>query len=138
MEQVELVFLSKDEVKRIHAETLPQSGTADDGRLDGAVNRVMNLHHYHEINDIYTLAAMYLIGVAKAHAFHDGNKRTAFQAASIFLMMNGSELSSSLSLVKLTVFAAMGAASLEETTFALKILSDYDNDLLNDYEEEYL
>ncbi|MDS7903853.1 type II toxin-antitoxin system death-on-curing family toxin, partial [Klebsiella michiganensis] len=95
-------------------------------------------HYYEGVDDIYALAAMYLIGIAKAHAFHDGNKRTAFQAASIFLMMNGSELSGSLLLVKLTVFAAMGAASLEETTFALKLLSDYGNDLINDYEEDYL
>ncbi|WP_370607693.1 type II toxin-antitoxin system death-on-curing family toxin [Citrobacter meridianamericanus] len=135
---MDLVFLSNEEVQRIHAETLPQSGTANTGLLDGALNRVQTLHYYEGIDDIYALAAMYLIGIAKAHAFHDGNKRTAFQAASIFLMMNGSELSSSLLLVKLTVFAAMGAASLEETTFALKLLSDYGNELINDYEEDYL
>jgi death-on-curing protein len=135
---MDLVFLSKDEVERIHAETLPQSGNANAGLLEGALNRVQNLHFYEGVHDIYTLAAMYLIGIAKAHAFHDGNKRTAFQAASIFLMMNGSELSRSLLLVKLTVFAAMGAASLEEITFSLKLLSDCGNDLINDYEEDYI
>lgn len=135
---MDLVFLSKEEVERIHAETLPQSGSANTDLLEGALNRVQTLHHYEGVDDIHALAAMYLIGIAKAHAFHDGNKRTAFQASSIFLMMNGSELSASLLLVKLTVFAAMGAASLEETTFALKLLSDYGNDLINDYEEDYL
>lgn len=135
---MDLVFLSREEVERIHAETLPQSGNANTALLEGALNRVQTLHHYEGVGDIYALAAMYLIGIAKAHAFHDGNKRTAFQAASIFLMMNGSELSSSLLLVKLTVFAAMGAASLEETTFALKLLSDYGNELINDYDEDYL
>ncbi|WP_407254200.1 type II toxin-antitoxin system death-on-curing family toxin [Klebsiella michiganensis] len=134
---MDLVFLSTGEVERIHAETLPQSGSANAGLLEGALNRIQNLHYYEGVDDIYALAAMYLIGIAKAHAFHDGNKRTAFQAASIFLM-NGSELSGSLLLVKLTVFAAMGAASPEETTFALKLLSDYGNDLINDYEEDYL
>ncbi|WP_048795191.1 MULTISPECIES: type II toxin-antitoxin system death-on-curing family toxin [Serratia] len=133
-----LVFLSSDEVQRIHAETLPQSGNANRALLDGALSRVQNLHYYEGVDDIYALAAMYLIGIAKAHAFHDGNKRTAFQASSIFLMMNGSELSNSLLLVKLTVFAAMGSASLEETTFSLKLLSDYGNHLINDYNDDYL
>ena len=135
---MDIVFFSKEQVERIHAETLPQSGNANDGLLEGALNRVRTLHYYEGVDDIHALAAMYLIGIAKAHAFHDGNKRTAFQAASIFLMMNSSELSNSLLLVKLTVFSAMGIATLEEVTFALKLLSDYGNELISDYEEDYI
>lgn len=131
-------FLSVDEVERIHAATLSQGGKANSALLEGALSRVHNLYHYEDVKDIHALAAMYLIGIAKAHAFHDGNKRTAFQAASIFMMMNGFELSSSLLLVKLTVFAAMGTADLSETAFALKLLSDYGNEFINDYDDAYL
>ncbi|WP_413739386.1 type II toxin-antitoxin system death-on-curing family toxin [Sodalis sp. RH14] len=78
------------------------------------------------------MAAMYLIGIAKAHAFNDANKRTAFQATSVFLLMNGIELNESLYLVKLTLFSAMDQANIEETTFALRLLSNYMNELLEE------
>ena len=39
--------------------------------------------------DAYALAAAYAFGIAKAHAFVDGNKRTAFVAAFTFLRLNG-------------------------------------------------
>lgn len=77
---------------------------------------------------------MYLIAIAKAHAFNDANKRTAFQAASIFLLGNGYELNASFELVKLTVLAAMGDAQLNETAFALRILSDYRNDIVAEHD----
>lgn len=35
------------------------------------------------------LAAAYAYGIAKAHAFVDGNKRTAFVTAAAFLRLNG-------------------------------------------------
>ena len=35
------------------------------------------------------LAALYMIGIAKAHAFVDGNKRTAWAVARAFLALNG-------------------------------------------------
>ena len=35
------------------------------------------------------LAAAYLFGIAKNHAFVDGNKRTAIVAAGAFLILNG-------------------------------------------------
>ena len=38
------------------------------------------------------MAAAYAYGIAKAHAFVDGNKRTAFQTAFTFLYLNGLDL----------------------------------------------
>lgn len=46
--------------------------------------------------------------------------------------MNDVELNESLYLVKLTLFAAMDQANIEEVTFALRLLSDYMNNLLED------
>jgi death-on-curing protein len=39
--------------------------------------------------DIEELAGIYAVGVAKNHAFADGNKRTAFFVAATFLELNG-------------------------------------------------
>lgn len=144
------VFLTAEQVIEIQQETLPHSGPPDMGRLDGALNRVLTLHHYEDCNDIFTLAAQYLIAIAKAHAFNDANKRTAFQAASIFLLMNIDpelededelapyDLNQSYELVKLTVLAAMDEADLKATSFSLRLLSSYRNDLMDHYDAEYL
>lgn len=41
---------------------------------------------------IAELAGAYLYGLAKAHGFADGNKRTAWVVANTFLLLNGAEL----------------------------------------------
>lgn len=48
----------------------------------------MNLAAYGD-PDAFDVAAAYAFGIAKAHAFVDGNKRTAFVAAFTFLRLNG-------------------------------------------------
>jgi death-on-curing protein len=130
-------FLTQEQVIEIQLLTLPQSGLPDINKLAGALNRVETLHYYENCDDVFKLAAMYLIGIAKAHAFNDANKRTAFQATSVFLLMNGIELNESLYLVKLTLFAAMDQANIEETTFALRLLSNYMNELLEENIDYY-
>lgn len=130
----EIEFLTMDQVVQIQNSTLPNSGPPDEDRLHGALFRVQTLAEYEECEDLFAFAAMYLIAIAKAHAFNDANKRTAFQATSVFLLMNGFELNASFELVKLTVLAAMGEAELENTAFALRILSDYRNDIMAEHD----
>lgn len=129
-----LEFLTMEQVVEIQTSTLPNSGPPDEDRLQGALFRVQTLAEYKGCEDIFAFAAMYLIAIAKAHAFNDANKRTAFQATSVFLLMNGVELNASFELVKLTVLAAMGEAELENTAFALRILSDYRNDIVAEHD----
>jgi death-on-curing protein len=50
-----------------------------------------DLHAYGE-TDICRSAAAYAFGIAGNHPFVDGNKRTAFLAAYVFLRINGFEL----------------------------------------------
>jgi death-on-curing protein len=47
----------------------------------------MNRWHYAE-RDLAVLAAAYAYGLARNHAFVDGNKRAAFHALVVFLRMN--------------------------------------------------
>ncbi|WP_434171191.1 hypothetical protein AHYW_002609 [Providencia manganoxydans] len=132
-----ILFLSVEEVIDIHRSTLSQSGSPDINKLEGAIHRIHSLYHYEGVEDVFQFAAMYLIAIAKAHAFHDGNKRTAFQSVCIFLMINGVELNSSYELVKLTVLAAIGEANRENTAFTLKVLSNYHSELIEDSTSGY-
>lgn len=133
----DITFLTVEQVITIQKSTLPNSGEPDIGKLEGALGRVDNLLNYESCDDLFKFAAMYMVAIAKSHAFNDANKRTAFQAASVFLMMNDYELNTSMELVKLTIFAATGEADCENTALALKLLSNYKNELLVDTASGY-
>lgn len=64
------------------------SGIRDEGLLESALARPQNLHAYGE-GDLCALAAAYAFGIARNHPYVDGNKRTAFLAAFVFLKING-------------------------------------------------
>ena len=60
----------------------------DDGLLRSAIERPVNKWHY-EQSELPELAAAYAFGLAKNHAFVDGNKRIAFMSMMTFLRKNG-------------------------------------------------
>ena len=64
------------------------AGMRDGGLLDGALQRPVNKWEY-ERADMFSCAASYAFAIAKAHAFIDGNKRTAFVTSVTFLRLNG-------------------------------------------------
>jgi death-on-curing protein len=60
-----------------------------------ALARPRNIASYGSL-DLADLAAAYAVGIARNHAFLDGNKRTALVvAAGVFLPLNGYELTAS-------------------------------------------
>ncbi|HRO10795.1 type II toxin-antitoxin system death-on-curing family toxin [Amaricoccus sp.] len=63
-------------------------GTRDLALLEMGCARAMDLHAYGRPS-LAEMAAAYAFGLAKAHAFVDGNKRTAFVTAVTFLRLNG-------------------------------------------------
>jgi len=63
-------------------------GTRDPELLEMGAARALNRAVYEDA-DVFDIAAAYAYGIAKAHAFVDGNKRTAFVAAFTFLRLNG-------------------------------------------------
>ncbi|AGB47288.1 type II toxin-antitoxin system death-on-curing family toxin [Mesorhizobium sp. ESP6-5] len=83
---------SREFVEAMHAEQLRlhggASGIRDEGLLESALARPQQKEAYGE-PDLSELAAAYLFGIAKNHPFVDGNKRTAFAAADLFLYFNG-------------------------------------------------
>lgn len=60
----------------------------DRGLLESALSRPRNAFAYGE-EDIVVLAVTLMAGIARAHAFEQGNKRTAFAAMRLFLRING-------------------------------------------------
>jgi death-on-curing protein len=67
-------------------------GILDPGLLESALARPANLVAYGENVTAEKLAALYGVGVAKAHAFVDGNKRVAFAVMVAFLKVHGRHL----------------------------------------------
>lgn len=48
--------------------------------------------YYNQTDDMFKLASVLVEGVISCHCFANGNKRTAFLAGYIFLLLNGYEL----------------------------------------------
>lgn len=92
-------------------------GIRDESALEAALARPQQKHHYEPDSDLATLAAAYAFGLARAHPFNDGNKRTAFLAAMIFLGLNGKDLDATeVEVVQL--MTALAAGTLSETALA--------------------
>jgi death-on-curing protein len=64
------------------------AGLRDEGLLDSALGRPMNLWAYQPDSDMAALAASYGFGLARNHPFVDGNKRAAFLSIGLFLAIN--------------------------------------------------
>jgi len=60
----------------------------DRGLLESALARPRNFFGFGE-EDIVVLAVALMAGIARTHAFEQGNKRTAFAAMRLFLLANG-------------------------------------------------
>ena len=88
-------FLSRRVVEAMHDEQLRRHGSArglrDENALESALARPENKVIYGD-PDAMELAAAYLYGLARNHAFVDGNKRIAIVAAATFLLINGYRL----------------------------------------------
>jgi death on curing protein len=84
-------WLMYDQVIAIHSRQLRRFGGAaglrDEGLLRSALERPLNKWHYEQAQ-LPQLAAAYGFGLAKNHAFVDGNKRIAFMSMLVSLRKN--------------------------------------------------
>jgi death-on-curing protein len=91
-EPKEPLWITYEQAIAIHSRQLRRFGGApglrDEGMLRSALERPINKWRY-ESSDLAALAAAYAFGLAKNHAFVDGNKRIAFMAMMGFLLKNG-------------------------------------------------
>jgi death on curing protein len=110
-------WLTYDQVIAIHSRQLRRFGGAaglrDDGLLRSAIERPINKWHYEQA-ELPELAAAYAFGLAKNHAFVDGNKRIAFMSMMVFLRKNGVRFAPDPALAtKMTMSLAAGEVSEE-------------------------
>lgn len=92
----EPTWLDRTIIEALHADQIRehggQAGLRDEALLESAIARPRNVWSYDSSVDLSTLAAEYGFGLAKNHAFLDGNKRVAFVATNVFLILNGFEI----------------------------------------------
>jgi death-on-curing protein len=114
------VWLSSDVLLAVHDEQLAEHGGAagvrDMGLFESALARPRNLVGYGS-PDVCELAAAYGYGLARNHPFIDGNKRTAFVAVELFLVLNGCVLVADDANCVLTILA-VASGTMSETAFA--------------------
>ena len=117
-------WISKPALMMVHDESLAEHGGAegvrDDGLLDSALARPLNIVAYSDPAappDVATLAASYGVGLAKNHAFVDGNKRAAFLAVGLFLALNGWRLQCTQAEATFTMLA-VASGDVSEDAFA--------------------
>jgi len=85
-------WVLREVVSAAHEQSLAQfgglDGVRDEGLLDSALGKPLNLFAYGKPS-LFDLAASYAFGIVKNHPFIDGNKRTGFIVAVVFLELNG-------------------------------------------------
>jgi death-on-curing protein len=74
--------------QRVLAAEGKQTLVIEQGKLESALMRPMMAAQYEEA-DLATQAAVLMEGIAQAHGFLDGNKRTALLAGEVFVGING-------------------------------------------------
>ena len=113
-------WLSKAVVPAMHDRLLADHGGSpglrDSGLLDSALARPRQLHAYSK-PDICDMAAAYIAGLIRNHPFVDGNKRTGFMSAYLFMAENGLRLTAPEVEVVQTV-TLLAASEIDEAAFA--------------------
>lgn len=104
----------------IHDQQLAEHGGAggvrDMGLLQSALARPQQLAAY-DTPDVAALAASYASGIVGNHPFIDGNKRTAFVIANVFLLDHGYDISADDADI-VTNVEALASGQLDEAGFA--------------------
>ena len=116
----EPIWIEYDVIVAVHEQQLVEhggrSGLRDAGLLESALAKPRQLAAYGD-PDLAQLAAAYGFGLANNHPFVDGNKRSAFVALELCLLLNGHELSADDAQC-VTTMLAVAAGDLDEAGLA--------------------
>lgn len=123
----EPVWVTEEDCLSFHDKLLARFGGAagvrDQGLLASALARPLHRFAY-ENSSLFELAATYAHGIVKNHPFIDGNKRTGFLAAALFLEANGVRFhAGEEDAVVQTLALAAGAIGVEEFAVWLRSVS---------------
>ena len=113
-------WLVEGVVIAMHGEQVSEHGGSlgirDPGLLSSALARPQNQAAYGEPS-VFELAAAYAFGILRNHPFVDGNKRTGFLAAYVYLDLNGWELIAS-EVEAVAAVLALATNEVDEAGFA--------------------
>lgn len=94
--QSKFLWLSADTVVEINKLVVAEEGEphllVDSMKLEAALQRPYNLWSYEGVEDAFCLSVGYMVSIAQAHPFIQGNKRTSFIAGRGFLQNHGYDL----------------------------------------------
>jgi len=125
----EPLWITFEQAVAIHGRQLRRFGGApglrDEGMLRSALERPINKWRYEQA-PIDELAAAYAFGLAKNHAFVDGNKRIAFMAMMVFLHKNGVAFSPDPAEAT-TIILSLAAGEVSEESLTHWIRDNWDS-----------
>ena len=115
-------WVSLAEALAIHDAQLAEhggsAGVRDMTVLESALARPQQLQAYGDpAPDLARLAAALAFGIARNHAFVDGNKRTSLVATQTFLILNGVDLQATHA-EKVEIWTDIGAGKMDEDAIA--------------------
>lgn len=120
MPRIEPIWLSAANLVAINATVCAATGEPhaliNAGALESGLSRARFRADYDPDADLATLGVELAYGIAMAHAFLQGNKRTAFAALVLFLEFNGGELDPADDFAKPVIDLITG--TLDRTAFA--------------------
>ena len=122
------VFLTVGEVLGLHSDQIREFGGAegirDQGALESAVAQASTTYDGEYLhNGLFEMAAAYAFHIAENQPFVDGNKRTALNAAVVFLGLNGFDVVDDEGILYAAMIGLRSRATLnvssEPTSFSL-------------------
>ena len=117
----EPVWLLKSAVIAAHSMMIDRfgglDGIRDEGLIDSALARPAHFYHYDQCTEVSQLAAAYAAGISQNHPFVDGNKRTGFITAFMFLDLNGVALHAD-EVAATTMTVSLAASEIGESDYA--------------------
>lgn len=100
-------YLAVEDVLTLHKaileDTKEDKGLAPHTSIFSALHRIDDHITYNGLNDIYEIAALYGIAIAKGHCFNNGNKRTALVSMLTFLLINKIDINVSNEIIEETI-----------------------------------
>lgn len=88
-------FLTVQLIIQIHEKVIEShelQGFAGNKSIESVISRINNRITFGLIEDVFALAACYASFISVGNLFNDANKRTAFMAMDICLLLNGIKL----------------------------------------------
>ena len=116
-----MIWVDEAVVLAIHEEQIAEHGGSlglrDSNLLQSALARPRNLMAYGQ-PDLADLAASYAFGLAKNHAFVDGNKRVSLVVTETFILLNNGTLIAD-DAACLDIWLRLAAGQIDEAQLAI-------------------